>query len=410
MKDDSAGMMRLAVGGMLAMAAAVGIGRFIYTPILPPMAEALALSKGEAGLIASANFAGYLAGALAAAAPLWSARLRLWLLIALAVSGVTTGAMTWPDSMAAFLILRFIGGFASAFVLVFASALVLQRLAAARRGSLSSVHFAGVGVGITLSALLTWGVTAWTGDWRIMWLAGGIASLVALAAVVMLLPAEAGRDAGTDPVVDVLPVRPGEAVDRLVRIANPHEVIRSGRPVLHEADLQRREILRLVDHEQATVRRVDAEGERQHVRKVDGPDRRLQGLEGEHLCDDGRERVANVPLVGVDSREPAAQGVVALRHDVRVDVPSLAPQADRLGRQVRPGDSEPVERLLCSISARSASPSSSSASSPSMACRARGGRSAALSTAAILALSSSDSDRMRFAASWSARTPVTLDP
>lgn len=197
MKDDSAGMMRLAVGGMLAMAAAVGIGRFIYTPILPPMAEALALSKGEAGLIASANFAGYLAGALAAAAPLWSARLRLWLLIALAVSGVTTGAMTWPDSMAAFLILRFIGGFASAFVLVFASALVLQRLAAARRGSLSSVHFAGVGVGITLSALLTWGVTAWTGDWRIMWLAGGIASLVALAAVVMLLPAEAGRDAGT---------------------------------------------------------------------------------------------------------------------------------------------------------------------------------------------------------------------
>ena len=59
----------LATGGLFAIAAAIGIGRFIYTPILPPMAEGLHLTKGEAGLIASANFVGYLAGALAAASP-----------------------------------------------------------------------------------------------------------------------------------------------------------------------------------------------------------------------------------------------------------------------------------------------------------------------------------------------------
>jgi MFS family permease len=59
----------LRTGGLIAIAAAVGIGRFIYTPILPPMAEGLHLTKGEAGLIASANFLGYLAGALAAASP-----------------------------------------------------------------------------------------------------------------------------------------------------------------------------------------------------------------------------------------------------------------------------------------------------------------------------------------------------
>src|SRR6185503_6718577 len=35
---------RLAVGGLVAMAAAIGIGRFIYTPILPPMVESLQLS------------------------------------------------------------------------------------------------------------------------------------------------------------------------------------------------------------------------------------------------------------------------------------------------------------------------------------------------------------------------------
>jgi len=57
----------LALGGLMAMASSVGIGRFIYTPILPFMAEGLQLTKADAGLIASANFMGYLVGALVAA-------------------------------------------------------------------------------------------------------------------------------------------------------------------------------------------------------------------------------------------------------------------------------------------------------------------------------------------------------
>jgi len=40
-----------ALGGMLALASALGIERLVYTPILPAMAEAPCLSKTEAGLI-----------------------------------------------------------------------------------------------------------------------------------------------------------------------------------------------------------------------------------------------------------------------------------------------------------------------------------------------------------------------
>ena len=60
MNKSTIDMRALAFGGLIAMASAVGIGRFIYTPILPPMIEDLDLSKGQAGLIAGANL--YLTG------------------------------------------------------------------------------------------------------------------------------------------------------------------------------------------------------------------------------------------------------------------------------------------------------------------------------------------------------------
>jgi len=125
------------------MAAAVGIGRFVYTPILPLMVEDLGMSKGAAGLLASVNFAGYLVGALIAAMPSLPGSRRRWLLVALAVSALTTGAMACTSSSAVFLGLRSIGGVASAFALVFSSALVLMT-AAFGLGQIVAPTFAGM--------------------------------------------------------------------------------------------------------------------------------------------------------------------------------------------------------------------------------------------------------------------------
>ncbi|HXW28479.1 MAG TPA: YbfB/YjiJ family MFS transporter [Xanthobacteraceae bacterium] len=177
----------VALAGLFALAAALGIGRFVYTPILPPMVEALGFTKSTAGLIASANFLGYLIGALLVASPILGGSRRLWLLGALAMSAITTGAMGLTHSVALFVVLRFVGGAASAFVLVLASTLVLERLAKAGHAGLSALCFAGVGIGIAVSAMLVAAMLCAGQSWQSLWLASGALSLVAAIVVGILL-------------------------------------------------------------------------------------------------------------------------------------------------------------------------------------------------------------------------------
>ncbi len=177
-----------ALGSLIALAAALGVGRFVYTPILPPMIDALGLSKSAAGLIASANFLGYLIGALLAAWPGLAEARRNWLLTSLAVSSVTTASMGLTQSLVPFLVLRCIGGAASAVVLVLASAVMLERMVPGRRAAWwSTLHFAGVGTGIAASALLVAVLVRLGQPWQTLWIGSGVLSLGATGAVALLI-------------------------------------------------------------------------------------------------------------------------------------------------------------------------------------------------------------------------------
>jgi predicted MFS family arabinose efflux permease len=189
-KTETGEAWKTAAAGLLAMAAALGIGRFVYTPILPVMLDALAWSKADAGLVASANFLGYLAGAVIAGWPVFAADARKWLLIALAVSAATTLGMGLPADVYAIMALRFAGGVASAFVIVCASTVVLDRLAAAGRSDLAAIHFAGVGAGIFVSAAAVAVSNANGAGWQSLWLVSGVlAALAALLVAILLRPA-----------------------------------------------------------------------------------------------------------------------------------------------------------------------------------------------------------------------------
>src|SRR6185436_1662715 len=120
----SADAAAIALGGLLALAVAMGIGRFAFTPLLPIMQADMGLTVEAGGWLASSNYAGYLIGALAATR-LHVAPLRAIFGGLLAIA-VTTLAMGFTHNFVEWIVWRTASGIASAFVLVHISAWALQ--------------------------------------------------------------------------------------------------------------------------------------------------------------------------------------------------------------------------------------------------------------------------------------------
>ena len=180
---------RLAIGGMLAMASAFGIGRFVYTPILPVMIADGALTPASAGIVAAANFLGYLLGALAGASAATQRHPRLFFLGGLLAGGLSLAGMAVPPSIPIFSAMRFIGGFGSAFVIVCLSSMALEPLVRAGRIGLSAAPFAGVGFGIAFSSGLVSALASGGVGWKAMWVANALVSTVMALLLFFLLPA-----------------------------------------------------------------------------------------------------------------------------------------------------------------------------------------------------------------------------
>ncbi len=188
MLASSASPLRYALGGMAALAVAVGIGRFVYTPILPGMMEQLGLSALEAGLVASCRITSAISpapspqqepGRKAASgcslcagsrparrfAPLWRQR------TAFRCSSPSGSWAAWqaPSSWCS------------------CRAIVFSSLSASGRGDLQAVHFGGIGVGIAASSAMMAVLISTDAGWRAGWIGAAILSVLGFAVAARLI-------------------------------------------------------------------------------------------------------------------------------------------------------------------------------------------------------------------------------
>ena len=146
----------LALALSLGAAVSLGVTRFAYGLLLPPMRVDLQWSYTLAGAMNTANALGYLLGALAT-----PALMRRWgptrlLLAGAASASVFMGLTGFFTDAAVLLVQRVLAGVASALLFI-AGGLLAARLGAlmpSRSGFLLGLFYGGTGLGILASALL----------------------------------------------------------------------------------------------------------------------------------------------------------------------------------------------------------------------------------------------------------------
>ena len=181
----------IALAGLVSLAVAMGIGRFAFTPLLPIMLAERSVHLAGASLLASANYLGYLVGALACTFQPWIWRRLGW---SGGVNGpalvraglVATALLTLGMALhlpAAWALLRFAAGVASAVVFLYTSGWCLEQLARRGEAAMGALIYVGPGAGIVASglaasALVTYGAPAMAG-----WVTFGLLAAVLTAFV-----------------------------------------------------------------------------------------------------------------------------------------------------------------------------------------------------------------------------------
>jgi hypothetical protein len=221
----------LALAGLVSLAVAMGIGRFAFTPLLPVMLAERSVTLAGASLLASANYLGYLLGALACTFQPWIWRRFGW---PAAVNGpkmvrgglVATVLLTLGMALhlpGFWTLLRFAAGVASAVVFLYTSGWCLEQLARRDVPAMGALIYVGPGAGIVVSGLAASGLVWLQAPAAAGWLTFGVLAAVLTASVWGVFDARLGiaspAMAAGNGAPAALPVRAGATEMGLLTVA-----------------------------------------------------------------------------------------------------------------------------------------------------------------------------------------------
>jgi len=152
----------IALAAMVSLAVIMGIGRFVFTSLLPMMLRDHLVDLRQGGGLATANYIGYFVGAMMCTVIRRYSRHAVRQCLAAVV--VLTALMGWFDGQVVWVILRFVTGVVTGFGFVSTSGWCLGWLAATNRMHLGGIMYMGPGVGIFVSGLV--GSAMFDHGWR----------------------------------------------------------------------------------------------------------------------------------------------------------------------------------------------------------------------------------------------------
>ena len=165
-------------GGICTLILTIGIARFAYTPLLPLMQAQAGLSDAAGGWLATANYLGYMSGALLAAS-LSSLKLKFKLYRAgVLLALVSTFWMAQTQDFAIWAALRYVAGLSAAAGMLLASGLVLNWLMRHGHRAELGIHFSGIGLGIIVSGVVVMALNRLNLDWAAQWQVFGALGLL----------------------------------------------------------------------------------------------------------------------------------------------------------------------------------------------------------------------------------------
>jgi MFS family permease len=165
----------IAFTGTLVLLLAHGFGRMSYSVILPSMKEALSLSYTQAGLIGTANFAGYLCVAVIGGFLAVRFGARRIIFISLIVMGIGLFLTGLSDSFTTALLTRLLTGLGHGGAVVPMMALTAAWFAARKRGLAAGIITIGTGMGLSITGIILPGLIGMGPDgWRYAWFLLGI--------------------------------------------------------------------------------------------------------------------------------------------------------------------------------------------------------------------------------------------
>lgn len=167
--DDRGATTRAIFAGLCASLVGIGLARFAYTPLIPPMIEAHWFAAKDVIYLGAANLVGYLIGALLGRPLARRHGARLTLRAMMLLASAAFFACAFPLSVSWFFVWRLLSGISGGIIMVLAAMTVLPHVPVHRRGMASGAIFLGVGLGIAASGtvvplLLDMGMrTTWLG-------------------------------------------------------------------------------------------------------------------------------------------------------------------------------------------------------------------------------------------------------